>query len=582
VPSSTSNSLPPVSRERLRALVLVANPTNLEGFGLSRLDTRRYVANVRDAMGDVPCDVLADDSDAVGPPTLEALCQQLVAQRYDLLHVIAHAVIRKDIGQNYVFFARSDGLCDPVPDDRLVSQLGAVASPQMLTRFVYLCSGYTGQGLAQRFVQDLGVPAVLGLTDLVTERILFESTKPFYSGLLAHGFADRALAEARTSLSDREDADRLVLCSRLSDGQLFPEMAAAERSDGVRTRLEITILAGGTGDNVWPVSVEHSSGSEWLAVRRGGSVQLERTRLADLDDPHNYGVFLGRILFQGAVGDAWKELQNRSPLRIALCVESVELAELHWEWLCVPIDDENWRFLAEIPDAFFSLHVNSAVAAPTRMREREHLRALTLVAGGEDLARYGLPPVNIDAVHASLARTMGDLPFETVASSALDAGLSTLDMLRRRLGTGGYDILHIVGHVRRAQADDSIALFLPEGRLMFSPSARFPLAAGINELPPFAFLCPPEGAEPVDVETLGALARELVERTGMLAALAFTAPVSLELSEAFATVFYRQLRAHGEVDRALNEACAALFGRPGFAPPALYTRLKGKRLFYEA
>ena len=587
VPSAVSYSLPPISWEGLRSLVLVANPTDLEKRDLPRLDTRTYVGIVRAGMGNVPCDVLGEGSDAVGPPSLEALCQQLATQRYDLLHIIAHALIQKGTGQNCVFFASSDNRCDPVTDDQLLNQLRAVAGRNTLPRFVYLFSGNSGQGLAQRFVQELGVPAVIGLTDLVTETTLLESTGAFYSGLLAHGFVDKALAETRTSLSDRLDADRLVLFSRLSDGQLFPGLATDVPSMGIGTTLAITIFPRGAEDSAWPVRIEHNPGGEWLETCREGSLQLDRTELANLHTPRDYGTFLGQALLRGAVADIWKELRNRGPLRIALTMEAAELAMLHWEWLCAPIDDENWRFVAEIPDALFSLHVKSAIAAPARMRERKHLRALTLVAGGEHLTEYGFPPVDVDSAHVSLARAMGDLPFDRVARTSADTNLPALNMLRERCRTGRYDILHVLTHTRRVVSGEEFALFLPDAGgdtryLTFGPSKRFPLLAGVNELPPFAFLCPLEGASLADVEALGALAREFVESTGMLAAIAFTTPVSLELGESFATVFYRQLRAHGEVDRAHNEACVALGGRLGFAPPALYSRLKGRRLFYEA
>jgi CHAT domain-containing protein/energy-coupling factor transporter ATP-binding protein EcfA2 len=591
VPSSANYSLPPVSREGLRALLLIASPRDLEKFGLIRLDTQAEVDKVRKAMGGVACEVLAEVRDAVGPPTLNALCQRLSAQRYDLLHITARGHFGDRVGQSRVWLSNSDGGSELVSEDQLVNQLLSIGSRQMLPRFVYLTANQSaspsadarGQGFAQRLVRDLGVPAVLGVVDTITLDTNHASLGPFYRSLLDHGSVDRALAETRIALSDRVDVDNLVLYSRLGDGQLFPEMATAEPSDADGTMLEITILAGGTEESIWAVRVEHSPRRDWPAVCREGALQLDRSKLVGISDPRDYGILLGQMLLQGTVVYVWNELRNRRPLRITLCVEASELAELHWEWLCAPIDDEKWRFLAEIPEAFFSLHVNSAVAAPTRMRERRHLKALTLVAGSEDLARYGLSPVDIDASHASLARAMGDLSFDAVAKTSLGEGPSTLDTLRSLLRTGEYDIFHVVGHAQRAQNSATLRLVLDANKhLDIDPSRRFPMLAGINQLPPFAFFSPPEGVRPPNAEAFGALAREFVERAGMLAALAFTAPVSMELSEAFATVFYRQIRVHGEVDRALNEACVALTDRQGFAPPALYTRLKGRRLFYEA
>jgi hypothetical protein len=48
-------------------------------------------------------------------------------------------------------------------------------------------------------------------------------------------------------------------------------------------------------------------------------------------------------------------------------------------------------------------------------------------------------------------------------------------------------------------------------------------------------------------------------------------------SQALTEAFYRRLREHGEVDRALVEACAGLAERYDIAVPALYSRLGGGR-----
>jgi len=395
VPSSISFPSIPVNRENLRALLLVASPKNLKDFDLPDLDTRREIALVRNALGDVPCDVLAEEPNAIGSPTLDALCRNLTTRRYDLLHITAYAMIQEDTEQNSIFLTGSDGLCDPVSDDRLVEQLGYVASQGVLPRFIYLCSGYSGQRLAQRLVRDLGIPAVLGLVELVTQGTLHKSIRSFYSILLTHGFVDRALADTRASLRDQPDTRSLVLYSRLGSGQLFSEQTVASLSERSETTLEITILAEETGDNIWPVNIEQRLENEWCKVHYKGSLQLDPTELVDLNNPYDYGVFLGRALFQAVSGEVFKKLQEGNPVCFTLCVEPTELARLHWEWLCMPNDSINWRFLAELPKVRFSLQVNSAMAVPTQLRERKHLKALTLIAGGA-MESYDLVPIDVD------------------------------------------------------------------------------------------------------------------------------------------------------------------------------------------
>src|SRR5215216_6230717 len=55
-------------------------------------------------------------------------------------------------------------------------------------------------GLAQCLVHDLGMPAVLAMTDLVTVSTVRALTASFYRRLLEHGEPDLALVEATAGL----------------------------------------------------------------------------------------------------------------------------------------------------------------------------------------------------------------------------------------------------------------------------------------------------------------------------------------------------------------------------------------------
>jgi len=65
----------------------------------------------------------------------------------------------------------------------------------------------------------------------------------------------------------------------------------------------------------------------------------------------------------------------------------------------------------------------------------------------------------------------------------------------------------------------------------------------------------------------------------MPAVVAMTERVSVATAQALAAGFYRRLREHGEVDRALVEATAGLAGRYDITVPALHSRLGGRPLF---
>ena len=65
----------------------------------------------------------------------------------------------------------------------------------------------------------------------------------------------------------------------------------------------------------------------------------------------------------------------------------------------------------------------------------------------------------------------------------------------------------------------------------------------------------------------------------MPAVVAMTEKVSIATTQALSEGFYRQLREHGEADRALAEATTALAGRYDITVPALFSRLGGRPLF---
>ena len=59
----------------------------------------RLVAGVRAGLGDIPHTVLADAAlvpDAVGPPTLDALAEQITTEPFTMLHLVCHGNVSRD------------------------------------------------------------------------------------------------------------------------------------------------------------------------------------------------------------------------------------------------------------------------------------------------------------------------------------------------------------------------------------------------------------------------------------------------------------------------------------------------------
>src|SRR5262249_55489431 len=73
LPSLTNRRFPPIGRRDLRALILVANPPAPNRWGLDRFDEEATVAGVREALGEIPHDLLATVQGALALPTLDEL-----------------------------------------------------------------------------------------------------------------------------------------------------------------------------------------------------------------------------------------------------------------------------------------------------------------------------------------------------------------------------------------------------------------------------------------------------------------------------------------------------------------------------
>ncbi len=222
VPSFSDRPFPPLGRESLRALLLVASPAGLEDYGLAPLDVPAVAARLKQALGkDVPCDVLADVPGAVGAPTLAALVSRLTSTRYGLLHVVCHG--RQADSGHFLYLADEGGRVVPTRATDLVARLGLLGGPRSLPHLVFLgvCESATPQAssvmgsLAHQLVGRLGLPAVVAMTEQVSEETVHALAEGFYPRLLEHGEVDLALAEAAVPLAQQTDITVPVLCTRL-------------------------------------------------------------------------------------------------------------------------------------------------------------------------------------------------------------------------------------------------------------------------------------------------------------------------------------------------------------------------------
>lgn len=245
IPSSADRRFVPFGAGELRALVLAASPRRLQEYGLSPFDALGAAARIGSAMAPIPGSMLVSAEAApqrIGPPSLDALCEALTAERFTLLHIICHGQLRPD-GETVLYLEGPNGEVKPITAAQLIGRLGRLRGAHGLPHLIFLAACETAHpgaeaalgGLGQRLVRELGMPAVVAMTARVSLELATELARRFYPRLRAHGAVDLALVEANAGLAEHADVLVPALYSRLGDRPLF-----SDRDDGrALTAIEI-------------------------------------------------------------------------------------------------------------------------------------------------------------------------------------------------------------------------------------------------------------------------------------------------------------------------------------------------------
>ncbi|BAY91237.1 MULTISPECIES: nSTAND1 domain-containing NTPase [unclassified Tolypothrix] len=238
IPAITDRRFPPIGRRDLRALILVASPQEIERYKLDSFDVEAAVSGVRQALGKIPCDILATVDGAIGKPTIDELCKHLSdrTKQYTMLHFVSHSRVIQDSGETVLYWATAENKVDPVTGTRLIERLRSLSASKGLPHFTFLstCESASSEaeaalgGLGQRLVRDLGMPAVIAMTEKVTVKTALALGAKFYEQLGKSGEVDLALQEAAASLAERQDITVPALFSRLGGRPLFNDQLDRE------------------------------------------------------------------------------------------------------------------------------------------------------------------------------------------------------------------------------------------------------------------------------------------------------------------------------------------------------------------
>jgi hypothetical protein len=350
-------------------------------------------------------------------------------------------------------------------------------------------------------------------------------------------------------------------------------------ADYADLELAVLRLPGVAGAFLARLQLDGEPASPWLRLEGEALAAVSRHRSLAAR-----GTALGELLLgASALAEPWRRFAAAAPRRrVRLCLDPTapELHALPWEAMREPGAAVWLGACAETPVSrfFAGERILGLVIQP------RPLRVLVAVANPTDAEAEGRVGLDRAAEEAALATAVADLVRDgEVELSRLEAPV-TCTRLVGELARKAPDVLYLVAHGRFGPAGTSVVYLEDEqGQTAALEEAELEvLARGLAYRPRLVYLssCETARAGGAGTTSLG-LAPRLVG-AGVPAVIAMREQIGVAAAGAFAASFFRQLCAHGLVDRAVNEARAALLaaGRERDAAlPVLCQQLRDGRLF---
>lgn len=218
-------------RQDLRALVVIANPSDLAGAGYPPIDVAGELARARAALGPFVITELATPRSA----TLTGLVQA-VAKGQDLVYLVAHGTFRGD--QSSILLEHGDGSTWQVSGAELAEQIGVLQPPPRMMVLASCQSVGTGESqVAEQsagvlnalgpLLINAGVDAVVGMHGQISAATVGQFMPALFDGLVRTGQIDLAMGMARLQVEGQFDAWMPSLWMRLYSGRLWRMEEAA-------------------------------------------------------------------------------------------------------------------------------------------------------------------------------------------------------------------------------------------------------------------------------------------------------------------------------------------------------------------
>jgi hypothetical protein len=206
----------------LKALALIANPSDLGDYNLAAVDVDGELERARAALSDIPLTSLpGQEGDQYA--TLDNLITSLRAQEYDILYLVCHGAMIKD--EPWLWLEDDQGKVARTSGGELVIRLKELTQrPRLVVLASCQSAGKSaGDALAALgpSLAEAGIPAVIAMQGNISMQTVAEFMPVFFDELQRDGQIDRSLAVARGAVRGKPDFWMPALFMRLKSGRIW-------------------------------------------------------------------------------------------------------------------------------------------------------------------------------------------------------------------------------------------------------------------------------------------------------------------------------------------------------------------------
>ena len=204
----------------LKALVAIANPSDLGNYKLAAIDEAGELDRAKTGLENIPVVNLPEGGER---STLNSILQKLQAQPFDILYLVCHGYVAN--GQPVLCMENEEGKLDRVAGVDFVARIRELQNRPRLVVLISCQSAGKGTGDALTAIgprlAEAGVPAVLAMQDNLSMATAEDFLPEFFAALQKDGQIDRALSVGRGFVRKNPDYWIPVLFMRLKSGRLW-------------------------------------------------------------------------------------------------------------------------------------------------------------------------------------------------------------------------------------------------------------------------------------------------------------------------------------------------------------------------